>query len=164
MPIEKIVTSFIKEQPSFGLPVRLTIPGINVDAAVEYVGLTASGAMDVPKSPEGVGWFDLSSHPGNIGSAVIAGHYGVWKNGEETVFNTLNKLRQGDKLFVEDDKGATISFVVRESRSYDPDADASDVFKSNDGKSHLNLITCEGIWNNTSESYPKRLVVFTDKQ
>jgi LPXTG-site transpeptidase (sortase) family protein len=162
-PVKSIVASPKREEPNFGLPLRLKIPAISVDADVENVGLTAAGAMDVPKSPMGVGWFDLSVHPGNNGSAVIAGHFGVWKSGEETVFNNLNKLRQGDKVYVEDDKGRTISFAVRESRSYYPKANASEVFSSDDGKPHLNLITCEN-WDKVTESFSKRLVVFTDKQ
>lgn len=148
----------------FGLPVRLKIPVINVDASIEAVGLTPGGAMDVPKNPDGVGWFDLGPHPGNIGSAVIAGHYGIWKNGQETVFDNLNKLQSGDKINVLDDQGTSISFVVRESLSFDPNADASSVFVSDDGKSHLNLITCEGTWDAASKSYSKRLVVFADKE
>ncbi|MFZ2299818.1 MAG: class F sortase [Candidatus Moraniibacteriota bacterium] len=54
--------------------------------------------------------------------------------------------------------------MVRESRSFDPDADALDVFSSDDGKAHLNLITCEGVWDKASKRYSKRLVVFTDKE
>lgn len=147
-----------------GLPVRLKIPGINVNAALESVGLTLEGAVDVPKDPSNAAWFDLWPRPGENGSAVITGHYGQWKSGAGSVFDNLYKLRQGDKLYVEDDRGAIITFVVRASRSYDPEANAPEVFSSNDGKSHLNLITCEGAWNKVSKSYPKRLVVFTDKE
>lgn len=53
---------------------------------------------------------------------------------------------------------------MREIRSYDPTVDASGIFGSNDGKAHLNLITCEGIWDATKKSYSKRIVVFTDKE
>ena len=162
-PAENVVIPPIQEQPSFGLPVRLKIPEINVDAIIEYVGLKANGEMDVPKSPDNVAWFNLGARPGNIGSAVIAGHYGILKNGEGSIFDNLKKLNKGDQLYIEDDKGATITFAVRENRSYDADADASDVFSSNDGKSHLNLVTCQG-WDKVSESYTKRLVVFTDKE
>lgn len=160
---EDAVVSPIQTQPSFGLPLSLKIPTINVDAKIEYVGLTAGGEMDIPKSPDGVAWLELGPRPGEIGSAVVAGHYGVWKNGAETVFNNLKKLQIGDKIFVEDEKGASIPFVVRESRIFDPKADASSVFSSNDGKSHLNLVTCES-WDKASESYSQRLVVFTDKE
>lgn len=146
-----------------GLPVRLKIPEISVDATVEYVGLTADGLMDVPKSPADVAWLNLGPRPGENGSAVIAGHYGIWKNGEGSVFDNLKKLSKGGKLYVEDDQGTTTTFVVRESRSYNPEEDASDVFSSSDRKSHLNLITCES-WDKVSESYSKRLVVFADKE
>lgn len=145
-------------------PARLKIPGINVDAVVESVGLTSGGAMDMPKNPDEVAWFNLGTRPGENGSAVIDGHYGTWKNGQGSVFDNLYKLRPGDKVYIEDDGGATATFVVRESRSYDPNAEAVDVFSSSDGKSHLNLITCEGTWNKNSKSYSQRLVVFTDKE
>lgn len=152
-----------QEQTNIGLPVRLKIPSINVDSAIEYVGLTSNGAMDAPKKLNNVAWFNIGPRPGEIGSAVIAGHYGI-KDGKASVFDNLYKLRKGDKLYVEDDKGKIISFVVRESRRYDPNADARAVFGSNNGKSHLNLVTCEGVWDKISKSYSKRLVVFTDKE
>lgn len=146
-----------------GLPIRLKIPEINVDASIEYVGLKANGEMDVPKDPAAVAWLQIGNRPGDIGSAVIAGHYGIWRNGKETVFNNLNKLKRGDNIYVEDEKGMIITFVVREKRSYSANADASSVFTSSNGKSHLNLVTCQG-WDKVSESYVKRLVVFTDKE
>ena len=158
LPSQEQVTPPVQE--SSDLPVRLKIPGINVDSAVEYVGLTPDRAMDVPQERSNVAWFNLGPRPGESGTAVMAGHYG----GKASVFDNLYKLRKGDKIYVEDGKGATTTFVVRESRRYDPKADASDVFGSNYGKSHLNLITCEGAWNKVSKSYPERLVVFTDRE
>lgn len=153
----------VSEQEQAGLPMRLKIPRINIDTFVEHVGVTPDGAMDVPKELANAGWFNLGPRPGDIGSAVLAGHYG-WKNGKASVFDKLYKLRKGDKLYIEDDKGEIITFVVRESRRYDPKADASGVFNSSDGKAHLNLITCEGDWNKDQKSYSARLVVFTDKE
>jgi len=93
----------------------------------------------------------------------MAGHYGI-KNGKVLVFNDLSKLRPGDKLYINDDQGATFTFVVRESKIYDPQADTLEIFTSNDGKVHLNLITCEGTWNKATQNYSKRLVVFADKK
>jgi LPXTG-site transpeptidase (sortase) family protein len=147
----------------FGLPVRLKIPRIGINSVVERVGLTPGGAMGVPKSTNTVAWFELGQRPGEKGSAVIAGHFGI-KNGKASVFDNLYKLRKGDKIYIEDNKGKIISFVVRESRRYDPGANAQAVFGSSDGKAHLNLVTCEGTWNKISKSYPKRLVIFTDKE
>lgn len=146
------------------LPSRLTIPRIKVNAAIESVGLTKDGAIGIPKGPTNVAWFNLGPRPGDIGSAVITGHFGVWKGGLPTVFNNLYKLRKGDKIYIKDKKGTTITFVVRELVTYGENENAPDVFTSNDGKAHLNLITCQGIWNKKRKSYSERLVVFTDAE
>lgn len=159
-PIAPIV---VAKETSPALPVRLKIPEINVDVDIESVGLAPDKAMDMPKDLAVVGWFNLGAYPGDHGSAVIAGHYGR-KNGKGSTFDDLHQLRQGDKLSVEDNKGVTTNFVVQGSRRYDPDADASGVFVSNDGKAHLNLITCEGTWTEVTKSYTSRLVVFADKE
>lgn len=149
-------------QFNYGLPVRLTIPKINVATTIESVGLTKEGEMGVPKFIENVAWFELGSRPGEIGNAVIGGHYG-WKNNKVSAFDELHTLQKGDMVLIEDDKGKTILFVVREVKKYEWKSDSDDVFISSDGKSHLNLITCEGTWNKVDKSYSNRLVVFTDK-
>jgi LPXTG-site transpeptidase (sortase) family protein len=151
------------ESPKFGVPVRLTIPSINVGAIVASAGLTSDGAMDIPKNIDDVAWYNLGARPGNVGSAVIAGHYG-WENGKGAVFNNLHTLKSGDEVLVSDEKGMTTTFVVRQIQTYDPNADASEIFKSSDGKPHLNLITCEGVWIRDKQTYSNRLVVFTDKK
>jgi LPXTG-site transpeptidase (sortase) family protein len=143
------------------LPVRLEIPEIGVDAAIEYVGLTAQGVMGVPVGPSDVAWLDQGPRPGANGSAVIAGHEG-WKDGVAAVFDNLGKLKIGDKVYVLDGQGTKVTFVVRNMKTYDQNGDVPEVFASSDGKAHLNLITCEGTWNATQKSYSNRLVVFTD--
>jgi LPXTG-site transpeptidase (sortase) family protein len=149
---------------SFGLPVRLKIPKISVDAAIDPMSLASNGDLEAPSGPRNVGWYRFGPRPGDRGSAVIDGHYGPWKNGEKSVFDNLNGLTKGDSLYVEDSKGTTITFVVREFRTYGQNDDVPDVFISNDGKAHLNLITCQGIWNKTQQTYSNRLVVFADKK
>jgi LPXTG-site transpeptidase (sortase) family protein len=145
---------------SAGLPVRLRIPSINVDAAIESVGLTSKKAMDVPKNPQNVGWYNLGPRPGEKGNAVLAGHLD-WYNGTTAVFQHLGRLSKGDVLSIETDKGRFLPFVVREIRTYDPFDYVPDVFQSSD-KSHLNLVTCGGVWDTARKIYRKRLVVFTD--
>ena len=152
-------------RPNAGLPVRLKIPAIKVDAVILQVGLTSGGAMDTPTTPDEVAWFNLGPRPGDTGSAVIDGHFGPWKTRQGgSVFDNLFKLHTGDTVYVEDDKGVSIAFVVREIRNYDAKADATGIFSSTDDQSHLNFITCEGMWNSFFKSYPQRLVVFTDRQ
>lgn len=149
-----------KAEPSF--PVRLSIPSIKVDAALDYVGLTPQGDMASPNGPANAGWYTPGPRPGQTGSAVIDGHFG-WKDDLPAVFDNLHKVQQGDNLIVKDDRGATTTFIVREIRTFGKDDDASSVFHSNDNKSHLNLITCHGNWSNTQKSFVSRLVVFADE-
>jgi LPXTG-site transpeptidase (sortase) family protein len=164
-----VVSSYSQEKTNSELvvsvnkPVRLKIPTINVDATIEYVGVAPDGTMDVPKDPAPVAWFELGPIPGEIGSAVIDGHSG-WKDGVKAVFNNLDKLNIGDKIYIEDEFGTTTTFVVQKVKTYDPKADASSVFSSSDGKAHLNLITCVGFWDAVNKDSSNRLVVFTDKE
>lgn len=151
-------------QPSLKLSMRLKIPKINVDAGVESVGLTADGSMDAPKGATNVALFDRGPRPGETGSAVITGHYGLWENGKDSVFDKLHTLKKGDILYIEEDGGTTVSFIVRELRTYGEHEDATEVFASDDGKAHLNLITCAGTWDKITGTYSQRLVVFTDKE
>lgn len=144
-----------------GLPVRLKIPIIGVDSAIEDAFITPDGRMDVPAGSINVAWFSLGPHPGQIGSAVIGGHFGI-TNGVPFVFYDLEKLKVGDKIYIVDDKGDTLAFVVSSIKLFHRDADATSVFTSDDGLAHLNLITCEGIWNRVNDTYPERRVVFTD--
>jgi LPXTG-site transpeptidase (sortase) family protein len=146
-----------------GLPVRLKIPVIGVDSAIEDALITPDGRMDVTAGTVNVAWFSLGPYPGQIGSAVIGGHFGL-KNEVPFVFYNLDKLKTGDRIYVIDDRGDTLTFVVRSISSFDRNADATSVFTSQDGLAHLNLITCEGIWNQVNNSFPDRLVIFTDKE
>ncbi len=145
------------------LSIRLKIPSINIDATIKSLSLTPDGAMDVPKGPNDVARFNLGTYPGEIGSSVIAGHFG-WKNKIPAVFDNLDKLNIGDKIYIENDKGINIIFIVKKILVYSKDDNPSDVFNSSDGKSHLNLITCIGDWSIEEKTYSERLVIFADKE
>ena len=150
----------VDQQP--GLPVRLIVPKLNIDTSIEYVGLNADGEMAVGKNPASLGWYSLGRRPGEIGSAVMAGHSG-WKNNIPAIFDHLDQLTLGDEIMVKDESGNILTFIVRASRNYDPQADAAEVFMANDGLKHLNLITCKGTWDKVAKSYSQRLVVFAEQ-
>lgn len=144
---------------SFGPPIRLIIPILDIDANIQHLGVTQEGEMEVPSNITDVGWLKLGYSPGEKGSAVIAGHFNG-KNNEAGVFANLNKLKKGDKLFVKDNKDQSLTFVVQQSRLYEPGY-ADSIFSSDD-KPRLNLITCDGDWDKTKKSYSKRLVILAD--
>jgi LPXTG-site transpeptidase (sortase) family protein len=165
------VTSGQSESPSgqpivaagqnHSLPARISIPRIKVDALVQYMGLTKANSMDVPKNIDDTGWYKYGTLPGNIGSAVIAGHIDGPK-GQPAVFAELNKLQTGDHVSITDTNGAVVQFTVRTSKTYGPNEQPDEVFHSTDG-AHLNLITCSGEWDSKQHQFLERLVVFADK-
>ncbi|HEU4830754.1 MAG TPA: class F sortase [Candidatus Saccharimonadales bacterium] len=159
--IKETTVQQVQAAPVINVPVRLTIGSVGTDAIIKPAGLTSDGDMDVDDSIVDVAWYQFGPKPGEKGSAVIAGHYG-WVNGQASVFNDLHLLEIGDKVSVYDEKGTELTFVVRKIRKYDPHADATEVFRSTDGKVRLNLITCGGTWVDSADSYSDRLVVFTD--
>jgi LPXTG-site transpeptidase (sortase) family protein len=146
---------------TFGLPVRLLIPKLGVDTNITYMGLTKSGDMDVPPDLVNVGWYKYGTKPGEVGSAVIAGHLEGTK--DLGVFIGLDKLQPGDLVKIRNDRDEIIEFIVRDKHTYKQDERPSEIFNSSDG-SHLNLITCTGVWSNAQQRYSHRLVVFTDKK
>ena len=154
---------FLAEQAGPGIPIRLRIPEIGIDTAIESVGLTPKGAIDVPKDFSNAAWFSFSSKPGEKGTSIIDGHSG-WKNGVQSIFDNLYELEKGDKIYVEDGEGTTAIFVVRKLGTYSINDDVSEIFMSNDEEAHLNLITCSGPWNKNQKSPNDKLVLFAEKE
>ncbi|MCE9585316.1 class F sortase [Candidatus Nomurabacteria bacterium] len=153
----------ITENKTSSIPINIKIPKINVNTNIESVGILSDGAMGVPNSPENTAWFNLGVIPGDIGSAVIDGHSG-WKDNIPAIFDDLYKLKKGDKIYITNDKGIVNTFVVTKTKIYKSNEDTTSVFIPNDKISHLNLITCTGIWNSVEKSHTDRLVIFSDKE
>jgi hypothetical protein len=145
-----------------GVPVRLQIPAIAVDATVETVGLTLDGLMDVPKQYDDVGWYAFGPRPGAPGNAVITGH--VDSTSGPAVFWRLRRLVPGQVLGVVGDDGVTHQFVVTAVARYQrADAPLERIFGAAAG-AHLNLITCDPDthFDPGSDEYAGSIVVYTD--
>ncbi len=143
-----------------GAPVRVQIPAIGVDAAVEEVGLTPDGAMDVPKAYANTAWYTLGPRPGEPGNAVIAGH--VDSQTGPAVFWELRQLAPGDAIIVVGDDAVERTFVVTAVEVYPrTEAPLRRIFGPTPG-AHLNLITCDGVFDQQRREYDKNLVVYAD--
>lgn len=141
------------------LPVQLTIQALGISAAVEAVGQTAEGAMDVPKEWANVGWFEKGFRPGERGSAVIAGH--LDSTSGPAVFWKLGSLRAGDTVSVRRTDGSTRVFAVVGGETYVfNQAPLARIF-GKAARPMLNLVTCNGTFDAGSQNYDKRLVVYT---
>jgi LPXTG-site transpeptidase (sortase) family protein len=144
-----------------GAPVSIMIPHIGVQARVVQVSRDRDGAIGVPQNPNDVGWFDRSVKPGMNGAAILVGHSG-WIGQTPVAFDDVHELRPGDKIYVTDESGAVIAFMVRETELYDRTAPFPDISDLN-SSANLILITCAGDWNYMEQEYAKRFVVFADR-
>lgn len=142
-------------------PVKLIIPSISVDAEIERVGKTSAGKMAVPTNFTDVGWYKHGAFPGTVGNAVIAGHLDNGK-GTPAVMNDLSELKIGDNVYVTNKDGQKLNFQVTGMSLYDYNDAPLDMIFGSSTKAHLNLITCDGVWDQSKKNYDKRLVVFTD--
>jgi len=137
------------------------IPAIKVDAPVEEVGVTADGAMDVPRKYENVGRFNLGYRPGEPGNAVVGGH--LDSTTAPAVFWDLRKLKPGDVVIVKLVDGAERRFAVTATELYDFDkAPLQRIFGPSEVPG-LNLVTCDGAFDRAAKNYSKRLVVYTEQ-
>jgi len=150
------------DAPRPGVPMRLQIPKINVNAGIEQVATDANGAMDTPKSFANAAWFQPGVRPGELGSAVMDGHVDSFTG--SAVFWDLRKLNAGDEIFVLGDDGITRRFLVTGWETYPYDSTPLNrIFSSSTG-AHLNLITCDqnSAFDRSVHSYNGALVVYAD--
>lgn len=158
--VSETQNSTIKEIRTASHPKQLRIPSIKVDANVQNVGITNKGNMGTPKNFKDVGWYAYGTIPGELGSAVIAGHV---NNGLSfpAVFANLEDVKIGEDIYIDTVGEGTLHFVVTKREIYDFDADVPSVFTQNDGK-YLKLITCTGEWVKEYRTHNKRLVVIAE--
>jgi LPXTG-site transpeptidase (sortase) family protein len=157
-PAQTPATPVVVPKVTYALPVRLVIPKIGLNAAVERVGLTSKRAMASPSGPGTVGWYKFGPRPGNEGSAVIDGHSG-YADGRRAAFDDLPQLKVGDKFYVKDARGKRLVFVVRKKKLFARNASSAEVFAPSTGR-RLNLITCTGAFDVAAGTHSQRLVVF----
>jgi sortase (surface protein transpeptidase) len=141
-----------------GVPVRLRIPRLDVNATVEPVALV-HGALGTPANVWNVAWYRRGPPPGEVGNAVIDGHLDSATG--PAVFLALGNLRAGDLVYVTDSSGRERAFAVTAMATYGlHDAPLSRIFGPSSER-RLNLITCGGAWDEQRHTYDARLVVYT---
>ncbi len=161
LPIPPIVEALTTTASS--TPAELIIPSIGLSSHVQLVGKTVKGNMAVPNNFTDVGWYRLGFYPGSFGNSVIAGHLDNGK-GTPAVFAHLRDLKIGDQVQVLNKGGDILTFSVTGTALYDyTNAPLSMIFGTS-SKAHLNLITCDGVWDSAKKIYDKRLIVYTELQ
>jgi LPXTG-site transpeptidase (sortase) family protein len=141
-------------------PVSLTIPRIGVQTPLITLGLTSSGALQVPSLSQVsvAGWYTGSPRPGAIGSAIIVGH--INGNGHPGVFDRLDKLHSGDKVYVKRADGTLVEFRVTLVQTYLKDHFPTQAVYGPTPDPELRLITCGGAIDYATRHYLSNIVVY----
>jgi len=139
-------------------PVSLTIPLIGVKTNLITLGLTASGALQVPSTTTVAGWYTGSPRPGAIGSAIIVGHIDSLSG--PGVFFRLSELRAGDRVYVRRADGTMIMFRVTSVQTYLKDEFPTQAVYGPTPDAELRLITCGGAFDSATGHYLSNIVVY----
>lgn len=148
-------------QPQPSIPRKLIIPALGLNTLIEAVGKDADGRMSVPQKIGNSGWYSPGVRPGEAGNAVINGHMNTPKL-QPAIFADLNKLRTGDIIIIEDDAGQNWYFTVKSNHILSTDNFPTKLVFGSANTSHLNLITCDGVYQRKRKDYSHRTVIFSD--
>jgi sortase (surface protein transpeptidase) len=142
-----------------GVPARVIVPSIEVDARIVGVGLQDDGEMETPDFGL-AGWYRLGPRPGDPGPAVIVAHVDSVRGPD--VFNRLGELAAGDEIVVEDAIGTRARFVVRDSETIPKSELPVERIWSEGDDPVLRLITCGGEFDRAIRSYESNVIVYAD--
>ncbi|MBI4939125.1 MAG: class F sortase [Actinobacteria bacterium] len=143
-------------------PVSLSIPAIDVRAAVDPVGVEKDGSMVIPRSVDRVGWYRYGPPPGAAaGAAVVAGHVDSKAQGPGAMFR-LREVRVGDRVDVRLADGRTVRYEVVGKETLVKKRLPTERLFARDGAPRLVLITCGGPFVPELSSYRDNLVVVAE--
>jgi sortase (surface protein transpeptidase) len=154
-------TPTTKPSPAaLGVPTRVTIPAIGVDAKLVGVGLKPDGSMQTPDFGLAA-WYELGPKPGEPGPAVVLAHVDSKANGPD-VFYRLRELKPGDQVtvtYAESTKSFAVTAREEVAKTQLPTAKIWNDAK----KPALRLITCGGAFDRRAGSYLDNIIVYADE-
>jgi len=139
-------------------PVWLSIPSLGIRTSLVHLGLTRTGALQVPATTTVAGWYTGGPRPGAPGGAVIAGH--VDSRTGVGIFFWLRTLHPGDRVYVGRADGTMAVFTVTDVEKYAKDKFPTEAVYGPVPDAELRLITCGGIFDRSAGSYLSNIVVF----
>jgi hypothetical protein len=144
--------------PRASPPEHVSAPTQGISAAVVPVGVSSTGALEVPEDIHTVGWWAGSARPGaSRGTVVLAGHVDSKTQGHGAFF-PLERLEPGNRVTVTTARGS-LSYIVKARRSYAKPALPRSVFAQT-AEPGLVLITCGGQFDERTGSYADNIVVY----
>ncbi len=139
-------------------PSSVVIPSIGVQSRLIKLGLNADRSLQVPRTYSLAGWYTKGAVPGEVGPAVIVGHYDSVDG--PAVFYQLSQLRSGQSVQVRRADGSIATFLVDRVERFSKGKFPTDEVYGRVNRPELRLITCGGSFNYSTRHYRDNIVVF----
>ncbi|WP_255658080.1 class F sortase [Actinoplanes sp. L3-i22] len=141
-------------------PVRLRIPALGIDSAIEQLGLRKDGTIEVPGTVEVAGWYRLGARPGQPGPAVILGH--VDSKTGPGIFARLSGVKVGTPVVVARGDGSSVTFRITGVAQVAKVRFPTDLVYAPTLDPTLRLVTCGGSFDRSRGSYRDNVIAFAD--
>ena len=142
-------------------PVRLQVPGVDINVEVRPTGVAKDGSMELPDTVRRAGWYEFGATPRDrVGSTVIASHVDTRSEGLGP-FARLVSVRKGDRVVVTDRSGRDHAYRVVSRRQITATRLPVDELFDRDGRPRLVLLTCGGAYDARS-GYRDNVVVVAE--
>ena len=140
------------------MPASVSIPHIGVQTRLVKLGLNADQSLQVPHRDELAGWYTRGAVPGEVGPAVIVGHYDSVDG--PAVFYRLSELLPGQTVQVGRADGTVVTFAVDRVEQFKKGGFPTDEVYGRVNRPELRLITCGGSFDYETRHYRENSVVF----
>ncbi len=139
-------------------PVSVRAATVGMQSPLVQVGLNPDGTIEVPVAYDTAAWYRLGPIPGSLGPAVIVGHVDSYKG--PGVFFTLGAMRPGAIIDVTRADATVAHFRVDAVKSYAKNQFPTAAVYGPIDYAGLRVITCGGVFDQTTKSYESNTVVF----
>src|SRR5215204_478860 len=141
---------------------RVVIPKAKVDNRVVVKGLNERREMEDPGGKDDLAWYNFSALPGFGSNAVFSGHVD-WYTGDRGVFWYLRDLKEGDEAQVHYSDGTVISYRVTHVEVFGANSAPVAEITGPSSTDRLTMITCDGVFQRSSQDYTQRRVVVAER-
>ncbi|MEF2976789.1 class F sortase [Subtercola sp. YIM 133946] len=149
------------ERQSGVAPVRVQIAAIGVDSGLESLTRDSTGWIQPPVNFDSAGWYRDGVVPGDVGPAVIAGH--IDSVAAPAVFARLAELTAGDQVQVTLSDQTVVTFTVDRLVQAAKAQFPTDEVYGPTPTAQLRLITCGGVFDDSTGHYVDNVIVFATR-
>jgi LPXTG-site transpeptidase (sortase) family protein len=141
-------------------PAYISLPTIKAQGYIQKVGIDQYGHMAVPTNIHLAGWYVDSVLPGGKGLSIINGHIDI--PSDPGIFQHLNALKSGDGYQLKLANGVLQNYVVKQVETLSLNQVPAVLYSQAPGITReLNLITCNGTYDQHLKTFNERVVVIS---